>query len=154
MNKVTVTATTLRMLLGWLMFFAGIGKVINPGWTAQGFLLGAKTFPGFYAWFALPMNAWWVNPMNAWGITLIGLALFFGVAVRPAAWAGALLMVLYYFPHNIFPAVPNGYIVDDHVIYAAALVFIAIFGPAQHFGLGKYLKKTFLGRLPVIGPML
>ena len=75
MNKVAVAATTLRMLLGWLMFFAGIEKVLNPEWTAQGFLLSAKTFPDFYAWFALPMNTWWVDPMNAWGITLVGVGL-------------------------------------------------------------------------------
>jgi hypothetical protein len=55
---------------------------------------------------------------------------------------------------KVFPIVPHGYIVDDHVIYAAALIFIAVFTPAQHFGLGKMLRGTFLGRLPVIGPML
>lgn len=154
MNKVTVTATALRMLLGWLMFFAGIEKVLNPEWTAQGFLLGAKTFPGFYAWFALPMNTWWVDPLNAWGITLVGVALLLGIAVRPAAWAGVMLMALYYFPQYVFPIVPHGYIVDDHVIYAAVFVFISVFAPAQHVGLGKMLRGTFLGRLPVIGPML
>lgn len=154
MNKVAVAATSLRMLLGWLMFFAGIEKVLNPDWTAQGFLLSAKTFPDFYAWFALPMNAWWVDPMNAWGITLVGVGLLLGVAVRPAAWAGALLMVLYYFPQNVFPTVPHGYVVEEHVIYAAALIFIAVFAPAQHFGLGKMCRQTPLGRLPIIGPML
>lgn len=136
------------------MFFAGIEKVLNPEWTAQKFLLGAKTFPDFYAWFALPMNAWWVDPLNAWGIMLIGVALLLGVGVRAASWAGAAMMIIYYFPHNVFPTVPHGYIVEEHIIYAAVFALIALFPPAHHFGLSKLLRKTFLGRLPVVGRML
>lgn len=153
-KKIMITATTLRMLFGWFMTFAGLEKVLDPTWTAKGFLLGAKTFPAFYAWFAEPMNTWWVDPLNAWGITLIGIALLLGVAVRPAAWAGAVLMILYYFPQNIFPAVPHGYIVEEHLIYATALILIAVFPQAQQFGLGNMLRRTFLGRIPVVKSLI
>ncbi|MDO8572639.1 MAG: DoxX family protein [bacterium] len=153
-SKITIAATTLRLLFGWFMTFAGLEKVFDPNWTAKGFLLNAKTFPDFYAWFAQPMNTWWVDPLNAWGITLIGVALLVGVAVRPAAWAGAVLMILYYFPQNIFPNVPHGYIVEEHIIYATALVLIAIFPQAQQFGLGSMLRRIFLGRIPVIKSLI
>jgi len=153
-SKITIAATTLRLLFGWFMTFAGLEKVLDSSWTAKGFLLGAKTFPDFYAWFAQPTNTWWVDPLNAWGITLIGIALLVGVAVRPAAWAGAVLMVLYYFPQNIFPSVPHGYIVEEHIIYAAALVLIALLPAAQEFGLGNMLRRTFIGRIPVVKSLI
>ena len=153
-NAYTHAASLLRFLLGWFMFFAGIEKVLNPAWTAGSFLLNAKTFPAFYAWFASPANSWWVDPVNAWGITLIGVALLLGIGVRPAAWAGAALMLLYYFPQNVFPTVPHGYIVEEHIIYAAAFVLVAVLPAAHTFGLAHVLRKTFLGQVPYIRHLL
>ncbi len=155
MNKrVTIAANILRLLLGWFMFVDGLQILLTPNWSASSFLLGAKTFPAFYAWFALPSNGWWVNPLNAWGITLVGVALLLGVGTRPAAWAGAALMILYYFPHYAFPIVPNGFIVEDHIIYASAFVLVAVFPAAQSFGLARYLRETFLERIPVVSALL
>ena len=144
----------LRVSLGWYMFFAGFEKVLNPDWTAKGFLLGAKTFPDFYAWFALPANTWWVDPLNAWGILLVGVALVLGIAVRPAASAGATLMALYYFPHNAFPIVPHGYIVEEHVIYGIAMLTLAFLPPKEHYGLGNGIRKTRLGKMPILRSLL
>lgn len=153
-SKLTVAATALRLLLGWFMFFAGIEKVLNPDWTASSFLLNAKTFPAFYAWFAEPINAWWVDPLNAWGIMLVGMALLLGIAVRLAAWAGAALMIIYYFPHNVFPTVPHGYLVEEHIIYATAFILVALFPQAWNFGIGNMARRTFLGRLPIIRSLI
>src|SRR6185503_18563078 len=144
-------AVALRILMGWFMFFDGLGILQTPGWSAKGFLLAAKTFPQFYAWFALPMNAWWVDPLNSWGITLIGAALLLGIFTRPAAWAGFALMILYYFPHNAFPQAPNGYIVEEHIIYAGVFALVALMPAAQSFGLSKYLRATALGKIPLAG---
>lgn len=153
-TKMTITIVTLRLLLGWFMLFAGIEKVLDPHWTASGFLLNAKTFPEFYAWFGSPMNTWWVDPLNAWGITLVGVALLLGVAIRPAAWAGAALMILYYFPQNVFPAVPHGYIVEEHIIYAVAFVLVAVCPAAHRFGLSKRLRRTFLAKIPIVRSLI
>ena len=153
-TRVLVAATALRLLLGWYMFIDGLQAVTTQGWSARTFLLGAKTFPQFYAWFALPMNSWWVNPLNSWGITLIGAALLIGVGVRVASWAGALMMLLYYFPHYTFPIVPHGYIVEEHLIYAAAFVLFAVWPAAQVFGLARYLRQTFLGRIPLLRTLI
>jgi thiosulfate dehydrogenase [quinone] large subunit len=151
MDKTTISAVTLRLLLGWFMLVDGIENALNPSFSASGFLLGSKIFPSFYAWFAQPMNLWWVNPLNAWGITLVGVALLLGVAIRPAAWSGVALMILYYFPHyTTLPWVPNGFIVEDHLIYAAAFALVALLPAAQRFGLSSILRRTFLGRIPVV----
>ena len=150
----TIAATVLRLTLGWFMLIDGYQALTTPGWSASGFLLGAKTFPAFYAWFALPMNLWWVNILNSWGITLIGVALLLGVGIRLASWAGTALMILYYFPHYVLPTVPHGFIVEEHIIYAAAFALIAVLPSAQTFGLARYLRRTFLGRCPVIRSLI
>jgi thiosulfate dehydrogenase [quinone] large subunit len=155
MNKrITIAASVLRLLLGWFMFVDGLQILLTPNWSAAGFLAGAKTFPVFYAWFAMASNSWWVNPLNSWGITLIGVALILGVGIKPASWAAAALMILYYFPHYSFPIVPNGYIVEEHIIYASAFILVAVFPAAQTFGLAKYVRETFLGRIPVVRALI
>jgi thiosulfate dehydrogenase [quinone] large subunit len=150
----STAAVALRLLMGWFMLADGAGILLTPGWSARSFLLAAKTFPQFYAWFAQPFNSWWVDPLNSWGITLIGVALLFGIAVRPAAWAGFAMMILYYFPHNAFPNVPNGFIVEEHIIYAAVFALIALLPEARLWGLSKFARTTPLGRVPILGPLL
>ncbi|HVM59181.1 MAG TPA: DoxX family membrane protein [Candidatus Paceibacterota bacterium] len=155
MNKsIAVTAIVLRLLMGWYMFADGFKILMTPGWSASGFLLSAKTFPAFYAFFAQPAFGWWVNPLNSWGITLIGVALLLGVGIRFASWAGAALMILYYFPHYVFPYVTYGYIVDEHIVFAAVFALIALWPVAQSFALAPALRRTFLGRIPLLGRLI
>lgn len=153
-TKVKISAVALRLLLGWFMFFDGIGILLNPNFSASGFLMNAKTFQGFYSWFALPMNIGWVDFVTPWAIILIGVSLLVGVGVRLASWAGALLMIIYYFPHYDFPVVTHGYIVEEHIIYAAVFVLIAFWKPAQEFGFGAILRNSFLGRIPLLRSIL
>ena len=87
----------LRISLGWMMFYAGITKLINPEWTAMGYLNNAKTFADLFQWFALPGNIDWINFVNEWGLVLLGVSLILGVFVRISSFFGALLMLLYYF---------------------------------------------------------
>ena len=49
-----ISLAILRLAMGWLMLYAGITKVLNPEWSAKGYLTGAKTFTGFYQWLAGP----------------------------------------------------------------------------------------------------
>ena len=130
--------TAARLALGWLIFYAGITKILDPAWTAKGYLMGAKTFPGFYGWFASPENIGWINFVNEWGLTLVGASLILGLGVRLSSILGAALMVLYYFPVLEFPEVEHGLIVDDHLIYAAALAFFAAARAGRYYGLDNW----------------
>jgi len=147
-NTAQKLTTLLRILLGWFMFFAGLEKVLNPTWTAKDFLLHAQTFPQLYTWFAQPYNIIWIDPVNAWGITLVGVAFLLGIFVRPAAWVGALLMIMYYFPQVAFPVVPHGYIVEEHLIYATAFLLVAYLPLDNRFSLRKRLLASSLGNIP------
>ena len=43
-----------RVAVGWIMLYAGLTKLVNPNWSAAGYLGNAKTFAGFYNWFLQP----------------------------------------------------------------------------------------------------
>ena len=134
----------LRIALGWLFFYAGITKVIAPAWSAKGYLLGAKTFTGFYAWLAsdgvLPV----IDFLNKWGLTLLGAALILGLFVRLASLLGAGMMVLYWLPGLSFPYVEHGYLVDEHIVYALVLLYFAVKRVGRWYGL-----ENACARLPI-----
>jgi thiosulfate dehydrogenase [quinone] large subunit len=128
----------LRVATGWMMLYAGITKIINPAWSAEGYLKGAKTFTGFYQWLAGPGILPAVNFVNEWGLTLLGVSLILGIGVRLSSVLGAVLMLLYYFPVLDFPY-PNthSYLVDEHIIYALVLLLLASFRAGRVWGLEK-----------------
>ena len=129
----------LRIGMGWLMFYAGITKVLNPAWSAQGYLKGAKTFPGFYQWLLQPDVLPIINFINEWGLTLLGVSLILGIGVRLSSIFGAVLMLLYYFPILDFPYPnPHSYIVDEHIIYALVLLLLAGLRAGRIWGLENW----------------
>jgi len=135
----------LRLAMGWMMFYAGTTKVLDPGWSAAGYLKSAKTFAGFYQWLAQPDIIPFINFINEWGLTLLGVSLILGIFVRLSSLLGVLLMLLYYIPVLSFPYVGHGYIVDEHVIYALVLLFFAASRAGRIWGLDA-LFGTILGR--------
>ena len=140
-----VSLFLLRVGTGWLMFYAGITKILDPGWSAAGYLNNAKTFSGLFAWFATPSVLPITNFVNEWGLTLLGVSLILGIGVRLSSILGAALMMLYYFPVLEFPY-PNthSYIVDEHIIYALVLLVLAALRAGRTWGL-----ENWCSRLPV-----
>src|SRR3989304_449706 len=88
----------LRVGLGWFFFYAGITKVLDPSWSAAGYLQNAKTFSGFFAWFASPGILPVTNFLNEWGLTILGASLILGIFVRFSSGLGIILMLLYFAP--------------------------------------------------------
>lgn len=148
--------TLLRIGMGWLMFYAGIVKVIDSDWTSVGYIANAKTFASFYQWLALPQNTSWVNFLNEWGLTLIGISLILGIFVRLSSIAGFLMMLLYYFPVLSFPYIaPHSYIVDEHVIYALVFLLLAALRAGRIFGLENWCSSLpICRRLPGLRSIL
>lgn len=133
----------LRLSLGWLFFYSGLTKVMDKTWTAKPFLEAAKTWPELFGWLASPDNIGWVNLVNSWGQLLIGAALILGIFVGVAAFAGFLLMLLYYLPILDFPRVgEHGYLVDEHIIYALALVLLIRLRAGRFFGLSWFFGRS------------
>ncbi len=131
----------LRLSLAAYMLYAGITKIIDPSWSAAGYLSHAKTFSNFYAWFAQPEILPVTNFLNEWGITLVGVSLLFGAFVRIGSFGGILLMILYYFPNLNFPSTgDHTLLVDDHVIFAIAFGVLAIFNAGYFLGFDGWRK--------------
>ncbi|MDP3999793.1 MAG: DoxX family protein [bacterium] len=137
-----VSLFLLRVGMGWLMFYAGITKVLDPTWSAAGYLVNAKTFTGLFQWFAQPGILPVVNFINEWGLTLLGVSLILGVFVRLSSILGAALMMLYYFPVLTFPYIlPHSFIVDEHIIYALALLYLAAVRAGRSYGLENWCSN-------------
>jgi thiosulfate dehydrogenase [quinone] large subunit len=132
----------LRISLGWLFLYAGLTKVLNPEWSAAGYLRGASAFQGFYGWLASPGMLPLTNFVNEWGLTLIGVSLLIGLLVRWSAIAGAFMMLMYYLPLGFPYPNEHSFVVEEHVVYMFALLALAAFGAGKVWGLdGKLLAK-------------
>ncbi|WP_436925059.1 DoxX family protein [Halosimplex amylolyticum] len=132
---------SLRVIMGWTFFYAGITKVLDPEWSVRGFLLHAipegNPFTGLWTVMANDW-AWLLTPMNQVGLTLIGLALILGAFVRFSAFWGAVMMLFYW-----AAALPleNGLVIDDHIVYALLLFGLGAFGAGRILGLDDRIEE-------------
>jgi len=126
--------TLLRVAIGWHFLYEGMVKILAGNWTSESYLLGTSGFlSGFYHGFASsPALLKIADILNMYGLLLIGLALFIGLFIRYASWAGVLLLTLYYFAYPPFGSplldFSEGhlFIVNRLFIEAVALAIIAI----------------------------
>ena len=125
----------LRVTVGWMFFYAGITKVLDPQWSAEGYLKGAKAFSWFFQILLDPSVLPIINFMNKWGLTLLGISLILGLFVRFSSLLGVLLMALYYMALGFPYPNPHSYIVDEHIIYISILFFFAAVKAGRVFGL-------------------
>jgi thiosulfate dehydrogenase [quinone] large subunit len=144
-----VTAA-LRIALGWVFLWAFLDKLfglgheteskaawINGGSPTSGFLGHATTGPFADTYQNIAGQAWadWLFMI---GLAGIGTALIAGIAIRIAAASGALLLVLMW--TAVLPPENNPFM-DDHLIYALALVALALANAGHVFGLGKTWER-------------
>ncbi|MCY7396545.1 MAG: DoxX family membrane protein [Nocardioides sp.] len=148
-----------RITLGLVFFWAFVDKLFGLGFATPserswlsggsptaGFLGGVEgPFSGVYT--AIAGQAWadWLFMLGLLGI---GVALLVGVAMRFAAAAGALLLVLMW--TALLPMVNNP-VIDDHLVYAIVLVGLAAAGAGHTFGLGRRWERlAIVRRFPVL----
>ncbi|GIF45072.1 DoxX family membrane protein [Actinoplanes xinjiangensis] len=156
----TATATRylsagIRIALGWVFLWAFLDKLfglgrstpaanawLDGGSPTAGFLGKATTgpFSGFYH--AIAGNAV-VDVLFMTALLGIGLALILGIGMRIAAASGALLTVLMW--TAVLPPATNPFM-DDHLVYAAVLVLLALLGAGNKWGLGRRWAATPLVR--------
>lgn len=129
--------------MGWILFYAGMDKLLDPNWTSGQLLSEAasKPIPLADLWGVLsPEWLWLVDPLNIWGEILIGLCLIFGALVRLASFLGIVLMILYYFAHL---PLDWGFVIDFHIVYVMILFGLAAFGSGRILGLDYYVENSF-----------
>lgn len=147
----------LRLAMGWTFLYAGITQLTDPSFSVAGFLGSTKTFHGLFAWFASPAIVPVTNVLVSWGHFLIGLALISGLLVRLSGAFGILLMIVYYFAHMDFPYIENhfNFIMDYHLVYAAAIAYVMVARGGHVFGLDGWLeRRKVVQRHPQLRPLM
>ncbi len=157
MNKLSLTKfqigalVTLRVFIGWHFLYEGFVKVLNPNWSAYGFLSKSKgIFSSLFIWiasndFALGI----VNFLNQWALVIIGIFLIAGLFSRSVSYAGMALLLLYYIAvppligYTYSMATEGSYlIVNKNLIEAVALLILALLPTGKYIGLDLLLNKN------------
>jgi thiosulfate dehydrogenase [quinone] large subunit len=144
------TLVVLRIVIGWHCLYEGITKVMNPGWTAVGFLSESKwILSGISGWIIAHsgvLNT--VDFLNTWGLVAIGLGLILGLFSRPAAIAGTVLLLIYFLcnPPMVgleysVPLEGSNLVVSKTLIEAIALFVVALFPTSQIVGLDLFVAR-------------
>jgi thiosulfate dehydrogenase [quinone] large subunit len=144
----------IRIALGWVFLWAfldklfGLGHDTTPakswlggGSPTKGFLGSSKgPFAGLFQ--SLAGNGV-VDVLFMAAMLGLGIALILGVGMRLAAVVGVLVTVLMW--TAVLPPASNPFM-DDHLVYAALLVLLALLHAGTTFGLGRTWAATPLVR--------
>ncbi len=142
----------IRLGMGWTFLWPFFDKTfglnhqttsaqawINGGNPTKGFLSGsAGAFSSFYQSIA---GAGLVNVLFMVGLLGIGVALALGIAMKPAAVAGATMLVLMW-SASLPPS--DDLFLDNHIIYALLLFGLAAVGAGKTLGFGERWERTEL----------
>ncbi|MBT8228340.1 MAG: DoxX family membrane protein [Dactylosporangium sp.] len=144
-----------RILLGWLFLWAFLDKTfglghaterknawIDGGSPTQGFLkFGTKgPLSDFYHSIAGAAFTDWLFMIT---ILALGVSLMAGIGLRVAAVAGGILVVMMW---SVVLPPTNNILVDDHLIYLALLLGLALSDAGRTWGLGGWWSGTALVR--------
>ena len=143
----------LRIALGLIFLWAFFDKLFGLGNTtsvAMSWLSGGSPTAGFLTHGTTgPLATFYQNLAGSslvdWvfmlGLLGLGLALTFGICLHLAGWLGALLMILIWSAE--LPIKGNPFI-DDHIIYALALIGFARTDVGTSWSLQGWWKSTAL----------
>jgi thiosulfate dehydrogenase [quinone] large subunit len=145
----------IRLALGWIFVWAFLDKLfglgrstpaanawLDGGSPTAGFLGKAATGPFAGVYHSMAGNTV-VDALFMMALLGIGTALILGIGMRIAAAAGALLTVLMW--TAVLPPATNPFM-DDHLIYAAVLILLALLDTGNTWGLGRRWTATSLVR--------
>lgn len=145
---------SLRVVMGWTLLQGGLTKLVtyldgNPenNWTAAGYLANAipegNPFVGVWASMAgSPL----IDALVMWGLTLTGIGLIVGAFVRWNAFWGAVMMLFFWaasLQGGLLQGLPlaHGWVVDDHLVYAALLFGLGAAGAGRILGVDAWLEN-------------
>jgi len=138
----------LRVAIGWLLLYEGIGRAMNSNWSLAGYLSESKGFlAGYFKILAAHsdlMSA--VEFINEWGLILIGMGLVFGLFSRFFSLLGMVFVLIGYLSHPPFlglsytSLIKGSHLVvnDLFILFFLFLVFI-IFPTSHIIGLDRLI---------------
>ena len=153
-NRIGYAILALRVTMGWVLLQGGVTKLVTyldadpaNNWTAAGYLANAipEGNPLMGMWGAMAGSPI-IDLLVMWGLTLTGIGLIIGAAVRWNAFWGAVMMLMFWaaaLQGGIMQGLPlaHGWVVDDHVVYAALLFGLGAIGAGRIVGVDAYVEK-------------
>ena len=147
-NAIAYALLLLRVTMGWIFLQAGIEKVLDPEWTAAGYLQFAIHENN-------PLSSLWANFTGSpaidflvmWGLTLTGVGIILGALLRWNAFWAAMLMIFFWASAlqgglAEFLPLEHGWVVDEHIVYAALVFGLGALGAGRILGVDAVLEKT------------
>ena len=139
----------MRMAIGWHFLYEAFLKLLNPSWTSKGYLISAEgPFAFFFRWLSNDALIGITDVLTISLLLVAGLALLLGFRERAGAWAGILILAMFYLAHPALPwlqgtgpAEGNYMIINKNIIELLALGVIAYFPTSQYFGLDHLLNR-------------
>ena len=156
-STATKALAVLRIATGLVFLWAFLDKTFGLGYATQGakaWIAGGSPTKGFLGSvdvgpfqdaFHMIAGTWWADWLFMLGLGGIGLAVTLGIGLRISAIAGSVMMLLMWlaeFPPDRFttagePSMSTNPLIDYHVIYAIALIVVALTYAGNTWGLGK-----------------
>jgi len=156
-----------RLAVGFVFLWAFLDKTFGLGYatpSAKAWIHGGSPTRGFLSSVAVgpfesTFHSWagatWANWLFMLGLLGVGVALTLGVALRAAAASGTVLMLLMWAAEWPLAkhtsagelSMSTNPIVDYHLVYALALIVVAVTYAGNTWGLGRlWAKLPFVRR--------
>ena len=155
----------LRISTGFVFLWAFLDKAFGFGYATPhdaAWVRGGSPTEGFLSHVAVgPLEGWfhdiagapWADWLFMMGLLGVGVAVIAGIGLRAAAVSGTAMMALMWMAEWPLaktlstgePSMSTNPIVDYHVIYALALVVVALTAAGDRWGLGR-----MWARLPIV----
>jgi thiosulfate dehydrogenase [quinone] large subunit len=149
-----IVAGVTRLALGWVFLWAFLDKTFGLGYATPsdaawldggspttGYLSGVEgPFADFFNGMA---GAAWADWLFMLGLLGIGLGLVLGIFMNLAALSGAVMLVFMWMAS--LPLANNPFM-DDHLVYAALGILLALMGAGRWLGLGAVWERLPLVR--------
>lgn len=146
-----------RVAMGWTFLYAGATQLLDPHWSAAGFLAGTKTFHWLYGPLVGSSLMPAIDFCVKWGHLLIGLSLVSGLMVRVSGVFGIILMLVYWTAHLDFPYVssPLNFLLDEHLVDAGLIIYLMAVHSGHVFGLDAIAEKSAaIENNPLLRPLV
>lgn len=150
----------LRISMGWIFLWAFADKTFGLGFATtaeKAWINGASPTTGFLQFgaqgpFAETFQAMAGSGLVDWlfmlGLLGVGIGMTFGIMMRVAAWSGTAMMLLMWLA-LLTPE--NNPFMDDHIIYALVMLYLAYAGAGKVYGLGNWWsKQSFVKNTPFL----
>ncbi len=139
----------LRLFIGWHFLFEGLVKLLNPSWTAKGYLMSAHgPFAPLFQWMAGGSFLNFADTATAVALSTVGLTLILGIWEKAGAFIGMGMLAFFYLAHPALPVAEstaptegNYFIVDKNLVEMAALGVLAFFPTGHLIGLRVLLNR-------------